>query len=55
MEATALNRVNLLAVPAPVKTELCMDAIEAAQRHRSDPDYQERYQKWLSERKRKSA
>ena len=55
MEATALNRINLAAIPLSVKTDLRSGAIEMAQRHREDPGYRERYEKWLAEREKKSA
>ena len=49
MEAVAVNRVDLAKVPDRIVTELCRGAIEMAIRHRSDPEYQKRYQAWLSE------
>lgn len=55
MDATALNRIDLSAIPASVKTDLCIGAIEMAQRHREDPGYRERFEKWLAEQGRKSA
>ena len=53
MEISALNGIDLAAIPARVQTELCMSAIEMVQRHRDDPGYQERFEKWLADQARK--
>lgn len=51
MEAAALNTVDLNKVPATVQKDLCAGVIEAVQRRRDDPDYQERFERWKAERK----
>ena len=53
LEVSALNSVDLAAIPSRVQTELCIEAIEMVQRHRDDPDYQERFEKWLADQARK--
>ena len=53
MEVSALNRVDLAAIPARVQTELCIDAIRMVQRLRDDPGYQDRFEKWLADQARK--
>ena len=53
MEISALNGIDLAAIPARVQTELCMSAIEMVQRLRDDPGYQERFEKWLADQARK--
>lgn len=52
MEAAALNQVDLNKVPAAVQKDLCIGAIEMAQRHRDDPGYQERFERWKAEQKK---
>ena len=52
MEAAALNSVDLHKIPEAVRTDLCIGAIEMAQRHRSDPGYQERFERWKAEQKK---
>lgn len=52
VEAAALNSVDLHKIPEAVRTDLCIGAIEMAQRHRSDPGYQERFERWKAERKK---
>ena len=51
VEAAALNSVDLHKIPEAVQKDLCIGAIEMAQRHRDDPDYQERFERWKAERK----
>lgn len=51
VEAAALNQVDLNKIPEAVQKDLCIGAIEMAQRHRDDPDYQERFERWKAERK----
>lgn len=52
MEAAALNSVDLHKIPEPVQMDLCIGAIEMAQRHRTDPGYQERFERWKAEQKK---
>lgn len=51
VEAAALNQVDLNKIPEAVQKDLCIGAIEMAQRHRTDPGYQERFERWKAERK----
>ena len=51
MEAAALNSVDLHKIPESVQKDLCIGAIEAVQRHRDEPDYRERFERWKAERK----
>ena len=52
MEAAALNSVDLNKVPATVQQDLCVGAIEMAQRHRDDPGYKERFERWKAGQKK---
>lgn len=51
MEAAALNQVDVTKIQETVKVDLCMAAIEAVQRLRDDPAYQERFRAWQERRK----
>ena len=52
VEAAALNSVDLNKVPATVQQDLCVGAIEMAQRHRDDPGYKERFERWKAGQKK---
>lgn len=49
MKAVPLNSPDLSKVPDQVWTDLCGGAISMALRHRDDPGYKERFEKWLAE------
>lgn len=52
LEVETLNAVDLKKIPTAVQTDLCLAAIELAIRHRSDPGYKERFEKWLAEQQK---
>lgn len=52
LEAETLNTLDLKKIPAAIQTDLCFGAIELAIRHRADPGYQDRFEKWLAEQKK---
>lgn len=55
MEATALNRIDTGSIPKSTQIHLCTAAAQMADRHRDDPGYRERFEKWKAGQNQKTA
>lgn len=51
MDVIALNQIDPARIPDSVCARLCLGAAQMSMRHKDDPGREERYQKWLAERK----
>ncbi len=51
MDVIALNQIDPAKIPMSIRARLCLGAAEMSMRHANDPGREERYQKWLAERK----